>query len=545
MPSTNNQRNVDNIIKAITVIFFCLIIISVFLIRCHRIRLPLERDEGEFAYFGQLILQGIVPFKIACNMKLPGVSYIYAIFFYFLGESISAIHIGLAVVNLLSIALLFILSKRLFGFLTAVITSMCFAVMSISQSVLGLHAHATQFLVLFELLGFIAMIYAAECRKPNKLLIFLSGLCFGLSLLMKQHAIFFVILGIWYIHVQSKHLDRTCWRIFITNSLYFILGSIIPFFIICVVLVSNNVFEKFYFWCFYYAKEYSYINNDSNLFKYLLEKFPKVYKFNEVLWDGAFVGLVFAITDRNRLKQFNFIIYITVASALSIIPGFVFRNHYFIMMLPAVALLNGIFFNSVIYRFEKFRINYITRLLFVFSFMFLMVWSIVQQESILFSMDDDSVMRQAHQSSIFSESIKVAQYIQNNSNKTDLIAVLASEPEIYFYSHRKSAIEYLYMYPLFEKQPFAYHMQRQVIQQIEKNNPKFIIFYPFEYSESEKFNELRGPIIDWLDDYLKKHYVVKGLIFLDKANGTKRYFDKDAQSVSYKAYQNITIFERT
>ena len=34
--------------------------------------IPLERDEGEYAYAGQLILQGIPPrYKLAYNMKFP------------------------------------------------------------------------------------------------------------------------------------------------------------------------------------------------------------------------------------------------------------------------------------------------------------------------------------------------------------------------------------------------------------------------------------------------------------------------------------------
>jgi hypothetical protein len=37
-------------------------------VACARIRLlglPLERDEGEYAYTGQLLLQGIPPYKLA------------------------------------------------------------------------------------------------------------------------------------------------------------------------------------------------------------------------------------------------------------------------------------------------------------------------------------------------------------------------------------------------------------------------------------------------------------------------------------------------
>ena len=37
--------------------------------------MPLERDEGEYAYIGQLILRGEIPYVAAHSMKLPGVYY--------------------------------------------------------------------------------------------------------------------------------------------------------------------------------------------------------------------------------------------------------------------------------------------------------------------------------------------------------------------------------------------------------------------------------------------------------------------------------------
>src|SRR5436853_1488217 len=40
--------------------------------RLRLIDLPLERDEGEYAYTGQLMLQGIVPYELAYRMKFPG-----------------------------------------------------------------------------------------------------------------------------------------------------------------------------------------------------------------------------------------------------------------------------------------------------------------------------------------------------------------------------------------------------------------------------------------------------------------------------------------
>ena len=47
-------------------------------IRIRLLGMPLERDEGEYAYAGQLMLQGIPPYKLAYNMKFPGTYAAYA-----------------------------------------------------------------------------------------------------------------------------------------------------------------------------------------------------------------------------------------------------------------------------------------------------------------------------------------------------------------------------------------------------------------------------------------------------------------------------------
>src|SRR5256885_2472029 len=56
-----------------------LILLLTCAIRIHLRNIPLERDEGEYAYAGQLMLQGMPPYKLAYNMKLPGTYAAYAL----------------------------------------------------------------------------------------------------------------------------------------------------------------------------------------------------------------------------------------------------------------------------------------------------------------------------------------------------------------------------------------------------------------------------------------------------------------------------------
>ena len=53
---------------------------------------PLERDEGEYAYAGQLILQGIPPYELAYNMKLPGTYAAYAAIMAIFGHPLPLSH---------------------------------------------------------------------------------------------------------------------------------------------------------------------------------------------------------------------------------------------------------------------------------------------------------------------------------------------------------------------------------------------------------------------------------------------------------------------
>ena len=68
----------------------------------------------------------------------------------------------------------------------------------------------------------------------------------------------------------------------------------------------------------------------------------------------------------------------------------------------------------------------------------------------------------------FPESIAIAEYIKAHSKEQDKIAVLGSEPQIYFYSNRHSATGYIYVYGLMEDQKYALKMQKEMAEEIEK-----------------------------------------------------------------------------
>src|ERR1700733_6841410 len=89
-----------------------LVLLFVGFIRFRLLDIPLERDEGEYAYAGQLILQGIPPYELVYNMKLPGTYFAYALGMAVFGQTIAGIHLTLMVANSLTIIFVFLLGRK-------------------------------------------------------------------------------------------------------------------------------------------------------------------------------------------------------------------------------------------------------------------------------------------------------------------------------------------------------------------------------------------------------------------------------------------------
>jgi len=80
-------------------VILCGILMFVAAVRFRLRDMPLERDEGEYAYAGQLFLQGIPPGKLAYTIKLLGTYAAYAILMLLFKKSCSGIHLGFLLVN--------------------------------------------------------------------------------------------------------------------------------------------------------------------------------------------------------------------------------------------------------------------------------------------------------------------------------------------------------------------------------------------------------------------------------------------------------------
>lgn len=172
-------------------------ILLVVIIRVRLLQIPLERDEGEYAYMGQLMLHGVPPFAVAYNMKLPGTYAAYALAMALFGQSIAGVHLGFLLVNIASIVMMFLLGRRLFGSLAGAVASISYAILAVHPGVDGTQAHATHFVIVCVLAGCLLLLKSVETRKLST--VFWSGLFFGLAFVMKQPGLLFLLFGALYL----------------------------------------------------------------------------------------------------------------------------------------------------------------------------------------------------------------------------------------------------------------------------------------------------------------------------------------------------------
>jgi len=482
----------------------CLVILLISSIRFRLRDFPLERDEGEYAYAGQLILQGIPPYELAYNMKLPGTYAAYAVIMAVFGETPAGIHLGLIVVNAVSIFLLFLIVRRLFDPLAAVIAGASFGLFTIRPLVLGLAAHATHFVTLFALLALLILFKALDSNRL--VLYFASGFCFGLAFLMKQPGILFGIFGGLYLCMREwPGADER--PAFIRKLAVYSAGAIVPYALTCLILWRAGVFAKFWFWTVSYARAYGTEQAPFKGLQQLANRIELQKEHIPFLFFLAVLGMAAFLWNRKMRPHALFVIGFLGFSFSSISVGLYFRGHYFIMLYPVLGLLIGVGASALADLLRRLRLRAaIVALLFSFAF----ANALYAERHIYFFDSPRQACRDVYGPNPFPESLKIAEYIQAHSSPEDRIAVMGSEPQIYFYAHRHSATGYIYTYALVENQPYGRVMQNEMIHEVESVKPLYIV-YVLSRDSWDTRSGADTHIFDWTDAYVRDNYKLEGI----------------------------------
>jgi hypothetical protein len=554
-----------------------------------RVRLrefPLERDEGEFAYAGQLILQGVPPYKLAYNMKLPGTYLAYAALMAVFGQTTSGIHLGLLAVNLATIVLLYRFVRELFDPFSAGMAAIAYAILSESPAFLGMAAHATHFVAFFGLAGtYLLWRHLQSGRRPwvhGARQALASGLLMGIAFLMKQQGVFLMLFGGGFLLLLGLRLAAYPRKRLPAALGLYSLAAVLPYGLTCFWLWRAGVWEKFWFWTVQYASKY-------------VQNIPLAYAWLSLRQNGggvvppnwpmallALSGIAgVAVLGRGKPGLRSFVFAWLVFSFFCVCPGFYFRQHYFITMLPAVALLIGVgcrlLWNLASGRFwgnnavqpaavashspvpaarqKRGRskpgkpepppavagaFGPLTALM-ALVLLAAVAETLWIQGVFFFRWSPLQACRATYGLNPFLECPVIAAYLQKNTNPEDTIAVLGSEPEVFFDARRNSATGYIYTYGMMEPQPLARRMQEEMSQEIESSRPRYLLVVNVISSWLPQNNERL--IFQWLQPYLSSNYRCVGVADILEDH-TEYRWDGNAEGYQPRSPANVIVFRR-
>jgi uncharacterized membrane protein YuzA (DUF378 family) len=507
-PTLPEQPHVDAWRKYWPALWLLLILAVVAVVRIRLLSLPLERDEGEFAYAGQLMLEGVPPYKLLYNMKMPGIYAAYALIMAVFGQSSAGIHLGFMLVNMAAIVLLYFVGRRFLDRAGAVAGSASYALLSASPQVLGLSAHATHFVVLAALGGILVLLRAQERGSPAGF--FWSGAIFGLAFLLKQHGGAFALFGGALMVWTALRRKAPNWKKDAARLAIYAAGVSVPIFLTGLILWRAGVWDKFWWWTVTYARTHSTAFTWAGGLP-TLAKFFRQSSWNGLIWGLALAGLCGLLAGKGRADERFFFLSLLFFSAAAVVPGFQFTSHYFVLVLPVVSLLAARFCTRAASGLAASPIKILRVAPWI---LFGLIWAAAawNHAPAFFEMEPEELVARIYSGNDFQVYPVLADYLANHAPSTATFAVIGSEPELLFYAHRRSVTGYIYMYDLVERQPFRERMANEMMAEVEQGHADYLIFVNVNSSWLPYPHECLDQVVKWFFSYSQREYDPCGVV---------------------------------
>ena len=442
------------------VVFLFLVLGLLLLVRLNYCHIPLERDEGEYAYAGSLLLHAHYPYQDAYNMKFPGSYLMYALMMKIGGENIEAIRVGICAIllitalGLMGIAYMLTQNKS-----AAVLAGVMFIALTNTMGGEGLMANAEHFVNLYMVWGIFFLVFFLK-HKNGLIFLFMSGILLGSSLVMKQYGYAFCLFAL--LALIANLFGQPLFRI-IKNISVFLLATVLPVVILLAWIAYHRLWHKFIFLTIRYAFSYLGLYR-GNVGKAVSQIFLSAIPI------AILVVITLAILLLSlRQRKARFLLAWILFSILALSTGYYFRVHYFILAYPALAVIAAYAYNSMALK----NYGFVAKTGMAIS---LILFFAVQKDE-QFPANATDVFKNHYRYSLFADMPDVAHHIDSLIPASDRLSLFSNEPELLFYSRHISASGYIYNYPLFELQPYAQEMTDEYIQQVSSNPSRLFVYH--------------------------------------------------------------------
>ena len=293
----------------------------------------------------------------------------------------------------------------------------------------------------------------------------------------------------------------------------FVLGFAAPLAGVAFLYAAAGAFDAFAFWTFEYARAYAGDLPLASAPGRFVRTFRFIHHGAPYVWGMAAFGLTALLWDPGARGIRLWVALLCACSFLSVVPGFYFRWHYFLLMLPAVALLFGIGARAST-RWIAARIPPATgsrrsaalaATLGAALVVAPLAHSVFRQRKAFFTMTPTEFSRGVFGVNPFVESPRIGAWIREHTAPGDRIVVFGSEPQIYFHAKRRASTGHIYTYPLTTGGALARSFEAQWIEEVQAHPPEVAVLVHTHSSWFAERSVRPERLLAWIPDFLRSY----------------------------------------
>ncbi len=516
-----------------------ILIITVYVIRSKFSLIPFERDEGIYSYFGKLVLEGKIPYKDFYEVKFPGLFYFYGLMVGIFGDTVKGMHTGFMYLNILSIIFIYYASRNLFSPIAGVISATTFAFVSLTPNLSGFTVQAEHGVAFFISLG---LLFYSLTKLYNKwYYFFLMGISMGLAVMVKTSGVFLAVWGGLMLLIEFIFTNPRNFKVFMKYALAYAFGGLLIIAIFFILIYMKGSFKEMIQWAYEHPKKY--VSNvpfeeGKKYFEYTKDAILQNHKF---FWYLSILSVGVCLFKSINFKLKFLGVTLLFFSFMTIVPGYYFYGHYWIQTIPGLALVAGLTYHCIVTTLhEGFKLKFQgLKYVYLGVFALLTFNHISAFKQYYFKPNYERILRNVYGNNPFPEAMEIGNWINANSKPEDNIVLLGSEPEIYFYTKKKSPSRHAYFTAIVNNIPEHKAMQEEFIKDTEKANPRYIVYFNHPLSLLVQPGASQY-VFEWANKYVNANYHLVGLV--DMIEGQHATYLWKEQIGNYKPVSQNIIF---
>ncbi len=464
--------------------------------------LPLERDEGEYAYIAWRVAAGETPYLDWFDQKPPGVFLAYRFALAWPGDPLAAIRAVGALFCAGSALAVFGLARALLGPAAAALAALLLVFLSADPMLQGASANTEIFMAPWIVAAALLSLRLLGTARPRFATAFAVGVSLGVATAFKQVAAVNVpfLLAVYWLRAPRGERARGTARfagamaaggLFVWAAIllwFWQRGGLAP--AIDAILLHNL--------------EYTSDLTLAERWGALQYFIPPLLPSQGVAWVLAALGLV-ALARRTDRFPAIFLGGFAAANAVGVSASGFYFPHYFQQLLPAVAVLAAAAIAGSAPA-PRWRLAAGTALA---------VAPLFAVAVAFWRLEPAQASRRIYPGNYFDAMPVIAAEVAAQTTPEDRVFVFGSEPEILFYARRVSASRYIFLFPVYGRFSDAERRQAGVIAEVEASRPAAIVWLPLQ--------SLRRPerLTEWTRSYLMAHYRLHAFATADAAEHTQ------------------------